>query len=299
MYDIIGDIHGHAEKLEALLIKMGYRKRQGVYRHTERTAIFVGDLIDRGPHQRASVEIVQRMCDKGFAQCILGNHELNAVGWATKDNFGRYLRIHSVKNRDQHDAFLRVAEADPVWWAETIAWFKSLPLYIELPEFRVVHACWHRSSLQVLDEHSTNAVLHPDAWVKAFEKGHELFNSIEALCKGWEVPLPAGSSFLDKDGNSRNRIRTKWWASETPTYRSLALGLDDLACLPTKNVPKEGIPGYDQKKPLFIGHYWMMGNPYLLSETICCVDWSVADGGKLVGYRFDGPPLSQSHFWLV
>ena len=32
-YDIIGDIHGHADKLESLLAKLGYRNRNGCWRH--------------------------------------------------------------------------------------------------------------------------------------------------------------------------------------------------------------------------------------------------------------------------
>ena len=48
-YDIIGDVHGHVRELRTLLEKMGYREGRGIYRHSSRTAIFVGDLIDRGP----------------------------------------------------------------------------------------------------------------------------------------------------------------------------------------------------------------------------------------------------------
>ena len=60
-YDIIGDIHGQAEKLEALLAAMGYRLQSGAWRHPTRQAVFVGDLIDRGPSQRRTVDIVRRM----------------------------------------------------------------------------------------------------------------------------------------------------------------------------------------------------------------------------------------------
>ena len=50
-YDIIGDVHGQAGKLEALLEAMGYRNHSGAYRHPSRKAIFVGDFVDRGPRQ--------------------------------------------------------------------------------------------------------------------------------------------------------------------------------------------------------------------------------------------------------
>ncbi len=43
MYDIVGDIHGHADTLERLLDRLGYREQRGVYRHPERKLIFVGD----------------------------------------------------------------------------------------------------------------------------------------------------------------------------------------------------------------------------------------------------------------
>lgn len=55
-YDIIGDVHGCAGQLEALLSELGYHKRSSTseYRHPERQVIFVGDLIDRGDEQTAS-----------------------------------------------------------------------------------------------------------------------------------------------------------------------------------------------------------------------------------------------------
>ena len=84
-YDIIGDIHGHADKLEALLRKLGYRDTAGAWRHPERQAIFVGDFVDRGPAQLRSVDIVRRMVDAGVALAVMGNHELNAIAWHTPD----------------------------------------------------------------------------------------------------------------------------------------------------------------------------------------------------------------------
>ena len=51
-YDVIGDVHGHADKLEGLLRQMGYDECSGKSANRERQAIFVGDLIDRGKTQR-------------------------------------------------------------------------------------------------------------------------------------------------------------------------------------------------------------------------------------------------------
>lgn len=117
-YDIIGDIHGQAGKLEALLAKLGYRQGGVVWRHPERTAIFVGDFIDRGPAQVRTVEIARGMVEAGAALAVMGNHELNAIAWHTPDprRPGEYLRPrHGApwggKNRKQHAAFLAEVEA--------------------------------------------------------------------------------------------------------------------------------------------------------------------------------------------
>ncbi len=52
MYDLIGDIHGHASELVDLLAALGYSKHKGFYKHPARQAIFLGDYFDRGPQIR-------------------------------------------------------------------------------------------------------------------------------------------------------------------------------------------------------------------------------------------------------
>lgn len=63
-YDVIGDLHGHAAALEALLARMGYRKREGAWRHPDRTAVFVGDFIDRGPSSATTGSPGRRRCSR-------------------------------------------------------------------------------------------------------------------------------------------------------------------------------------------------------------------------------------------
>ncbi len=106
-YDVIGDVHGNADALEALLLRMGYTERSGAWSPPQnRTAIFVGDLIDRGTRQTDSVRIVRGMVDDGHAHALLGNHELNAMAWL------KGWREDTPKNRKQHGEFLaQVGEA--------------------------------------------------------------------------------------------------------------------------------------------------------------------------------------------
>ncbi len=79
-FDIIGDVHGCADELEQLLEMLGYlpHREGGVphYRHPEgRRAIFLGDLVDRGPRIVDTLTIVMTMVAEGQALCVPGNHE--------------------------------------------------------------------------------------------------------------------------------------------------------------------------------------------------------------------------------
>jgi hypothetical protein len=72
-YDLIGDIHGHHDKLTALLHKLGYLPHDGSFHHPEgRKVIFLGDYIDRGPKIRETLETVRTMVETGNALAILG-----------------------------------------------------------------------------------------------------------------------------------------------------------------------------------------------------------------------------------
>ena len=62
-FDIIGDIHGHADQLRALLVGLGYTLHGRGYRHPDRKVLFVGDFIDRGPAINDVLEIVRSMVD--------------------------------------------------------------------------------------------------------------------------------------------------------------------------------------------------------------------------------------------
>jgi Calcineurin-like phosphoesterase len=84
-YDIIGDIHGHADALRRLLTELGYVESRGIFRHASRKIIFVGDFVDRGPEQIDVLRIARNMCEAGTASAILENHEFNAIGWTTSD----------------------------------------------------------------------------------------------------------------------------------------------------------------------------------------------------------------------
>jgi Calcineurin-like phosphoesterase len=291
-FDVIGDVHGEFDKLVQLLSHLGYSESDGAWAHPSRTAIFVGDLIDRGPKQLETVHLVRAMVESGGAQCILGNHEFNSIAWVTPDpeNSGRFLRDHHKPgNREQHQAFLDVVEGTPKQRGIT-DWFKTLPLWLDLPGLRIVHACWHEESMDVLRPVlGPNQTLTEEAILWGSRQGHRIYEALEVVCKGPEVALPAGISFADKGGKVRNEVRVRWWQEDLSTYRTAAIGPpDDMAMIPDVALPEEWKAHPHSGPPVLFGHYWFTGKPEVISPRFACLDYSVAKGGPLVAYRWDG-----------
>jgi hypothetical protein len=308
-HDIIGDIHGHASALVALLEKLGYRERAGTYRHPSRTAVFLGDFVDRGPEQVSTVTIARRMLDAGSALAVMGNHELNAIAWFLPDPDapGEHMRRHisakyGDKNRKQHERFLAEVEDRPALHAELVDWFLTLPLWLDLPALRVVHACWHPRLMAYLEPRlAPGARLDRERMVAASREPEDesekdtpeptVFKAVEALTKGIEIPMPPGLTFRDKEGFVRDRVRVRWWDAAAATYRDAAmLPPDERSALPATRIPAHARIGYADAKPVFVGHYWLTGSPSPLAPNAACVDYSIGKGGRLCAYRHDSEP---------
>ena len=77
-FDIIGDVHGCCEELEELLRQLGYERNDGgPWAHpARRKAIFVGDLVDRGPRIVDTLKTVMSMSQAGTALSVPGNHDI-------------------------------------------------------------------------------------------------------------------------------------------------------------------------------------------------------------------------------
>jgi hypothetical protein len=303
MIDFIGDIHGHASKLELLLKKLGYEFKSGIYKHPERKALFIGDYIDRGPQIRETLHLVRNMVDNGSAIALMGNHEYNAIGFHTPDEKGGHLRKHDIKNIVQHFDTLKQFQNRQKEYEDFIEWFKTLPLFYETDHFRAVHACWDDKHINHLRGILPNNQISDKQIADASSKIHLLFNIVEETLKGKEMKMPLGLSFFDKDGAERTELRTKWWENpETSTYRQMSvIPLDQLpdVMVETSLLPHTGYYQENQK-PVFFGHYWLNGAPSLQKTNVCCLDYSVAKEGLLVAYRFDNEQiLSQEKFVFV
>ncbi len=139
--DLIGDVHGEMQALADLLAVLGY-DAQG-HHPRGRTLVFVGDLCDRGPDSPAVVDWVRRACQAGTAVAVMGNHELNLLRGQRKDG-NDWLHGNLSTDGQRYLPMRMLAEGKA---AEVLAFFDTLPIALERPDLRVVHAAWHTPSI--------------------------------------------------------------------------------------------------------------------------------------------------------
>lgn len=182
----------------------------------------------------------------------------------------------------------------------------------------MVHACWDQPSIDFIKNNKTRdnrGRLADEFLVQSVQKETETFNVVEVLLKGREIMLPPGhAGIYDKDNNLRKKLRIKWWMSsrqwrELQTYdQAVRADRGLLAKIAGLEIPadilteakKMRIGEEENGTPVFFGHYWFTGEPRPLTETVACLDYSVARGGRLVCYRWDGErTLDKSKFAAV
>ncbi|MDO3722735.1 metallophosphoesterase [Marinobacter sp. chi1] len=295
-YDIIGDIHGCAKTLVRLLEQLGYRKVNGVYQHDRRQAVFIGDIIDRGPRIREALHLVRDMVEHGSARIVMGNHEYNALGYCTRARPGsgrKWLREHNAR----HDRLIRETleqfDAYPHEWNEFLEWFYTIPLFIEEDGFRVVHACWDGELIEKFKQSQGGACIDEDFLHASSALESFAGQVMDTLLRGTDLRLPEGMSITGRDGYVREFFRTKFWADDPQTYADVVFQPDPLP----KEVARRPLQAHERKQlisypldapPVFVGHYWMEGAPAPLKHNVACIDFSAVKYGKLVAYRMDG-----------
>jgi hypothetical protein len=216
--DIVGDVHGEIDALTALLQRLGYSPDGSHPQH--RHLVFVGDLVDRGPDSPGVCQFVHRLVKDGQAQCVLGNHEFNIlIGSRKSDN--TWFFHHSLP-AGHPDAVRPQAPADAHVQEEMLQFFRQLPLALERPNVRVVHACWDAAMIEVLRKATDCTELYHSAQ-QSLEKeikrrgltDHSAIrlvrqneNPVKLVTSGREAKAPVPFLAL---GKMRYERRVPWW----------------------------------------------------------------------------------------
>lgn len=292
------------DELVRLLRYLGYDDIGGHFRHPTRQALFVGDLVDRGPQQVLAVQTVKGMVDGGSAKMVLGNHEIQVIELFTPHRLPDrgHLMERTERHCDLHREFLDEVVEDSALHAELIDWFMTVPMWLDLGDLRVVHACWDETSMANLGGESafTGDILHAQA-----EHGSVASVAVRNLIRGPAIEVDPPWHY--KGGDPIPTARFSWWMDHDATVRELismspyATAHADENCLgingppwepadPTARVAEPPVDAYPaDAPPLFFGHYWRSGLPERVDlANAACVDFSACRGGPLVAYRWSG-----------
>ena len=293
--DFIGDIHGHLPDLERLFIKLGYEKIEDIYVHSERIPVFLGDYINRGPDILGVLKLVRDMQLSGNAYALMGNHEFNFLAYHFKDE----QNIPFRPNTERYYGYIRETK-DPLEkhnLLETyLEWMSNLPLIIKSDSFNAVHAQWNeilelelkKSGIEKLDQDG----------MRKIHLNSSLLESVSSVVKGSEHKIT--DFFIDKyNFDFRQPFeRIVWWKNSRSNKIMDWLDVDPINHpILIDRSDFSNIEDYDDaNKPTFFGHYWLdPKNIGIISQNLCCLDYSVAKGGVIGAYSFDGESTLSNH----
>ncbi|MDD4225287.1 MAG: metallophosphoesterase [Mariniphaga sp.] len=292
MYDIIGDVHGHAQLLKKLLQELGYAKTPTGYANPDRKAIFVGDFLNRGPQIRKTIRMIRTMVENGNAYAILGNHEINTIIAHLTDKKNKPLVKPPLKNFIPVLKTINEFVNYPDEWAGHLKWLRSLPLFLELEDIRVVHACWSDRAIEYLKNN-----LPPGKIKKGlFKEIHthpesELAQNIWLITKGPQFHMPGDLKIINSKGVSSRSFRMRWW--ENPVGKTFEeISFESKFKLPNYTIPPQIAPStypYPEDAPIvFFGHYCRKNGPHIIKPNICCLDSCIVGSKNLLAYRWNG-----------
>jgi Calcineurin-like phosphoesterase len=265
--DIVGDVHGEWAALQALLQHLGYRSDAT---HPQgRHLVFIGDLVDRGPDSPAVAEWVMRAVQAGQAQCLLGNHELLLLLGESRESLRWFLDpAHAELQPGGKFEHCRVVPPDLK--PQLLAFFDSLPLALERPDLRLVHAAWHEPSFDAVRDRPSGGLA---ALYREFEATIEADMQREGLAAAeaaertqYAAELRNGEGkppFLPAfaEANLRRNLRNP--------LRVLTFGPDGPSPEPYYVMERWRMAErdrwwdrYTDALPVVVGHYWRQREPF-------------------------------------
>jgi hypothetical protein len=289
MYDLIGDVHGHATQLREMLKRLGYTKNGNTYKHVSKKAVFVGDFINRGPEIRDTIWLIRGMVEAGNAIAILGNHELNSIIYYIKGENGNNLlpkKNSGFYKTEREFAFY------PEEWKSHRKWMRSLPLFFETEFIRAVHACWDDTNINVIKDKLNNQKLRKSLLRKiVLEPESSIGKSIWQTTRGKYFDLPKDLILRNNKKMPIRSFRMKWW--ESPIGKTFnGISFENKFLLPEYTIPAQIMPEinpYPVDAPIvFFGHYCRNNGISILKDNVCCVDSCVTGSKTLTAYSWQG-----------
>lgn len=182
-------MHGHAAALKALLACMGYARHDGAWTHSERTAVFVGDPVDRGPEVGGPTGIVMDMIEVDAARAVMDDFNTVCLTMPDPQRRGEFLRPNTAKNLHQSAATHTEMERDPAQAQLVCGFMRCLRFGSNSTGYaspmRMGHAPWERS------RHSSTPVVRLQTKVSCARPAIQCVRRT-VVVNGIEANLPGG-----------------------------------------------------------------------------------------------------------
>ncbi len=244
----VGDIQGCTPSLKKLVSKLPPKSK----------AIFLGDLVNRGPDSLGSLRFLKRLQEKGRIECILGNHDLHLLAIDAG--------IRKPRGLDTVDKILAAPDRK-----ELIHWLRNRPLALNHGKILAVHA-------GVLPQWTIDQTIEYAQEVeKALRK--KTYKDFLANMYGntptkWSNSLK-GYERLRVITNALTRLRFC-----TPTGRMEFASKEGLKAGPKGYMPWFMVPKRKTQDALvYFGHWSTLG--LLKRSNVICLDTGCVWGGKL------------------
>jgi hypothetical protein len=169
---------------------------------------------------------------------------------------------------------------------------RELPLFLDLGDIRIVHACWSDAAIETIKKAELDGMSRKYMFRKVYNKPRsEIGKSVSTLTKGIDFRMPADMKIVNNKGVSARSFRMRWWEHAMgKTFEEISF--ESKFKLPQYEIPLQLIPElipYDDNSPIvFFGHYCRFDGPFVIKPNICCVDSCVTGTRILTAYRWNG-----------
>jgi hypothetical protein len=289
-YDVVSDVdHPHA--LERLLHRLDYRFDHGSWTHPDgRIPVILGGAVDRHGATRSCAPMLQELVDSGSALMTLGPEELAALERHVSRRRQRVL-VHAgaVADSPEHE----VPDTDDAGLGE---WFRSVPLWLDLPGLRVVHGCWSDGDVELLRDALDGNCLVDDEHFESVISSPRHRRAVRTLLSGATIELPEHLWCRGARGEIVRSARFRWWSHGSMTLRERAMlppgctTLDGRFPAVLDDTPvRPGAPALAPGgTPVVISRCVGVAGPLLLSPSVLCLGEVGRGVAGPIAYRWSG-----------
>ena len=169
-------------------------------------------------------------------------HEINAIIYHLKDKEGSLL----VKKPNKYglSLFKTINEfsLNSLEWKDHLNWMRTLPLFLDFGDIRVVHACWSDEAIAVAASFYEEGRIRKKTFRTIHRKADaDISKSVWLLTKGILMKMPSDLHVVNNKGVAPRSFRVRWWEEpEGMSFRDLSF--ESKYSMPNYSIPPQILP---------------------------------------------------------